>query len=444
LKATGKILTGNVEIPLNDPAQHKYTLLANPYTSQISYSAFQAANPKLNNKMWTYSPFGNSNYTTYSAGIIANGASGYDNVYGDYLAVGQAFFVEANSGGTVIFQEPHKVNGKIPNNKYFGTTVNKLIRIGLKSTADKLLDEVVLRFNANAVKGYDSSVDAASLSSASQTLSIIKDSVALAIATLPDNNLMDTAHLGITSTTSGGYKLFFSDYIQIDSSVSILLRDKFLNLTQDIRLNQTYNFNITADTLSKGNNRFELISKKISAILPVKFINFTAEQDKNGVTLSWKIANEQNIATYTIESSSDGVYFKQITQTKATGANSYSVLVDNPTQSTNYYRIKATDNNGTISYSQIAVLITHYSSLITLYPNPLVGTSFNLNLGNAAAGKYKVNIFDKIGKLVYVGILNHSADSNKIDMGKQLASGSYTVSVLGENGKTYAAELEVR
>ena len=446
LKATGRILTGNVEIALNNPAVHKYTLLANPYTSQISYTAFQASNPNINNKMWTYSPYGNSNYTTYSAGVIANGASGYDNTFGDRLAMGQAFYVEANSSGTVVFQESHKVNGRIPNNKYFGTALNKIIRIGMKSTDDKLLDEVVLRYNPNAVKGYDSSVDAVSLSSASQTLSILKDSVSLAIATMPDNKLRDTTHLGITSSVSGTYKLFFSDYAQIDSSVSILLRDKFLNTTQDIRSNQIYNFNITSDTLSKGKNRFELISKVNSVILPVKFISVNAVQDKNGVTVNWKIKNEQSVTEYAVESSADGVNFTQIAQTKATGANNYNVLVENPTQSITHYRIKANDNNGSMTYSNIVKLTTNHSPLTTIgiYPNPLVGTSFNLILGNVAAGKYKVSIFDKLGKIVYVGILNHSTNSDKIDLGKQLASGSYTVSVLSENGTNYAAELEVR
>jgi hypothetical protein len=36
------------------------------------------------------------------------------------LTSGQAFFVEANTNGNVVFNESNKVDNQIPNTQYFG------------------------------------------------------------------------------------------------------------------------------------------------------------------------------------------------------------------------------------------------------------------------------------------------------------------------------------
>ena len=86
LSASGTITTGAKAVSLYDTTVSKFTLIGNPYPSQISFTAFQAGNSsKVYNNMWTFSPYGGGgNYTTFSNGVIANGATGYDNTHGDY------------------------------------------------------------------------------------------------------------------------------------------------------------------------------------------------------------------------------------------------------------------------------------------------------------------------------------------------------------------------
>ena len=430
LNETGAVTIGDVgSITLNDPAVHPFTLLANPYPCPLSFSAFQADNSIINNNMWTYSPFGNGNYTTYSNGVIANAATGYDNTSGNYIASGQAFFVQANTAGSVTFKEAHKTTGSIPNTQYFGNSANQLIRIGLKAAADNnLLDEIVVRYNSNGSSSYTPGWDASSLSSATQSLASLKGTKRLAIATHPMIADIDATQLAVKSSSVGTYRLSFSDYQGLDNSQSITLVDKFLGTIKDIRTNNQYDFNITSDTASMGNSRFVVLVG--AAILPVNFTAITAIKAGEKVNVQWQIANETNIASYEVERSSNGTIFNKITTKKVAGANSYLIEDANlPSNITTlYYRIKAIGTDGTTKYSSIAKLTTNNLQLTTIaiYPNP-VQRKLNITLSNAATGNYDVRITNVTGKQVYHK-LGASVSSNMLTLdASSFASGVYVL-----------------
>ena len=436
LSATGVPTTGDVVIALNDTAIHKYTLLANPYPSQISFSAFKSSNAGINNKMWTYSPFGNNNYTTYSAGVIANGASGYDNVHGDYLAIGQAFFAEANSNGNVTFKENHKVNGTIPNTQYFGATINKIIRVGFKSASDDLLDEVVIRCHPQGTIEYNPMLDAASLNSGNQTLTINKKGLVLAIATLPDNNEVDTVPLGVKSNAGGSYKLFFSDYTQLDSTVTIALRDKYLNTIQDMRLNQTYAFNITGDTMSQGKNRFEIILKANSTTLPINVIHVVASETNNVVLLKWNVKNAQHTVCYQVERSADGIHYETVGSVKVSDASNYS-FKDNQIilGTTIYYRIKSIAEDGSCRYSNIASLAFSASKpQLSIYPNP-VKDNLSILLSDNFTDTYRLRVLTVEGKEVLgTKMVTGNGKTLNLPLHENLAGGVYWVELTDSKG----------
>ena len=441
LSVTGTVTSGAQTYTLYDTSLSKYTLLGNPYPSQISFSAFQAANSsKTYNKMWTYSPFGIGNYTTYSNGIIANAATGFDNTNGDRIASGQAFFVEATqagSNGTVTFQESHKVSAGIPNTQYFGTTSNKLLRVSLQSTSNSLLDEVVLRFNAQGTKStYNPEWDAESFDNSSQVIKIVKAGMSLSIATLPDSLAVDTAQLDVTSTSNGTFQLSFSDYQGIDPATKITLLDNFLGTTQDVRTNPVYVFNVTSNTASQGSSRFQVVFSGASP-LPVSFANISATKNTDGVAVQWSMANQSNIGSYNVERSDDGTNFSDIASTKATTASAYSIEDANipTTATTMYYRIKSIGNDGSTKYSSIAKLTIHNSHLtaLTIFPNP-VQDKLNITFGTATNGTYKVRIITVAG----VEALNKAgiaANANTISIdASSLASGLYMIELTDAKG----------
>jgi len=440
LNATGTLTTGNLSATLYDTTLSKYTLLANPYPSQLSFSAFQTSNSaKVYNKMWTYSPFGSGNYTTYLNGIIANGATSYDNTTGNYIASGQAFFVEATqagSAGTVTFNESHKTNGPIPNTQYFGATENKLIRISLQAASDSsLLDEVVVRFNSEGSAVYNPYADAHSFSAANQTLVSLKGTNRLAIATHPDIVDTDTTQLGISSKSTGAFRLLFSDYQALDNAKTITLIDNFLGTTQDVRANQTYTFNVTSDTASMGNRRFEIIIGGTNP-LPVSFTSIAATKNTDGVSVNWSVANQLNIANYEVERSTDGSTFATIATTKATNASSYSTEDKSIPADANtlYYRIKSIGENGNFKYSNVALLkLSNIKYQLSIYPNP-VQNKLNISLGTLTNGTYKVRIITVAGVEAFskTGI---AANGNTITINaSNLASGVYMLELTDQLG----------
>ncbi len=438
LSATGTVTTGDLTVALNNPSVYAFTLLANPYPSQISFTAFQASNSNINGTMWTYNPTGNGNYTTYSNGIIVNGATSFDNTSGNYIASGQAFFVQANAAGTVTFHESHKTSGALPNTKYFGTTVNKMVRVALKDEKDSsVLDEIVVRYNSNGSEVYTQGWDASSLSSGSQALASVKGTKRLAIATHSDAATADTTKLYVKSTSVGAFKLSFSDFKDIDNAKAIILVDKFLGTKQDIRANQVYDFKVTSDTTSVGYNRFEVIvGGTNTSALPVSFTAISATKAGNAVNVKWNTAKETNIASYEVERSSNGVAFTTINSTKAEAATSYAIEDASipATASTLYYRIKAIGTDGTTEYSAIAKLSTHNSSLstISIYPNP-VKTALNITLGSTN-GNYDVRIATIAGQQVF-GKSGATLTNGKLTLdASNFASGVYVLELVDAKG----------
>jgi len=433
LSATGTLTTGDLSFILNDTAIHKYTLLANPYQSPISFTALQASNgSKINNKMWTYSPFGNGNYTSYSSGVIANGVSGYDNTHGDFIAIGQAFFVETNGNGNITFHESHKTNGTIPNTQYFGTAVNPMYRIGLKSNVDStLLDEIVVRYDKMGTKAYNPANDVVSFNAGNQVLVTIKDNNnRLAIATHPLVAGFDTARLEISSASNGIFNLSFQNE-GIDNVQSFLLIDHLLDSLHDFSSHPNYQFNITSNTASKGDNRFEVIIKNNNSVLEVNPISLSVNQNEAGASIRWAIINQTNIQSYSIERSISNSQFAEIGKVAATSDNNYSVEDNHLPDTTNtfFYRIKAIENDGRYQYSNTTKLTTNHLPLITIYPNPVKGNYTNLIIDKLQIGNYNLTIYNNVGaKVAETKVLYDGSTKNyQVDLSACKVSGNYCI-----------------
>ncbi len=112
--------------------------------------------------------------------------------------------------------------------------------------------------------------------------------------------------------------------------------------------------------------------KTLSGVLPVQWltVNGNLNSQKQAV-ISWKV-QENNIAGYEIEKSTDGIHFNKITgiSSNGDGQNSYQLTESTILSGTAYYRIKQIDLSGRFGYSQVIRLSTSTTGLITVYPNP--------------------------------------------------------------------------
>jgi hypothetical protein len=120
--------------------------------------------------------------------------------------------------------------------------------------------------------------------------------------------------------------------------------------------------------------------------LPVELIDFRASASPTGVHLVWETASEAGSAYFAVERSADVVHFAEIGREKAAGHSSsllrYRFTDPAPPAGTNYYRLKATDLDGTFAYSSVVHAIPSPLALtMRVYPVPVSrGEPFTVQL----------------------------------------------------------------
>ena len=77
---------------------------------------------------------------------------------------------------------------------------------------------------------------------------------------------------------------------------------------------------------------------------------------------------------------------------------------------------------------------------VSVYPNPVSGTSFTLTVANLAGGSYTVQLTSAAGEVVCSQPLSLTggAASQKVTMKRSLSCGVYLLTVVGQNGAAAA------
>lgn len=86
-------------------------------------------------------------------------------------------------------------------------------------------------------------------------------------------------------------------------------------------------------------------------VLPVKFQSFSNQQTGTVNKLTWVMSDETGAFSYAVQRSSDQKTFSTLTTIKPTGGKTYSYTDDGKGASIFYYRIAATDQSTTVTYS---------------------------------------------------------------------------------------------
>ena len=108
----------------------------------------------------------------------------------------------------------------------------------------------------------------------------------------------------------------------------------------------------------------------VTDAFPLKRLSFTAKKQEKTNLLNWKTSQEINVDRFEVERSNNGRVFSKIGAVKA-GSLNYTFADNTPLATTNYYRLKMLDKDGSFTYSPIRSLSNYNSSLtITLFPNP--------------------------------------------------------------------------
>jgi hypothetical protein len=117
---------------------------------------------------------------------------------------------------------------------------------------------------------------------------------------------------------------------------------------------------------------FTLGSIDFSSPLPVKWLTTNANLNiSKQAVITWKV-QENNVATYDIQKSNNGINFTTIgnVTSKGNGENNYAFTDAEKVEGKIYYRILQKDNDGRITYSNVMLLNVTPTNTITVYPNP--------------------------------------------------------------------------
>ncbi len=169
----------------------------------------------------------------------------------------------------------------------------------------------------------------------------------------------------------------------------------------------------------------------VGSPLPVTFTSLTGSIRSGRAQLSWNIADEVNVDHYEVEESADGRRFQALTQVDAASRSSYQANDAQLNLGANYYRVKAVDIDGKLTYSKIIRLENgSVDQQIRVYPNPSQG---ELTLGlNIAAGSYQIRVINAVGQTVHQQSLTHEGGSRSLPLAlPKLNAGIYQVEVRG-------------
>lgn len=340
----------------------------------------------------------------------------------------------------------------------------------LKLTIDQYnYDDIAIAFDSAATTKYNYNLDSEYLpgiDAPEGLFSLSSDNVPLSINIVPLPKQQPLViRLGTAVKYSGLLTLERTELDSIPPIYEIWLMDKYKKDSLDLRANANYVLNVDKnDTASFGSNRFSVVIRQNPA-LGVHLLSFNAAKEATGAQMSWTVENEQNYTGFSVERSTDGgANFSSVGSSTSNGAGAYSFTDPTPPPALNEYRLKITDLNGTVTYSNTITLIYGTSiniitNNITIYPNP-AGNSIHLlvsqnssgtavglapsqngipsPLTSAVAGSvsYSVKIIDIRGTVVQNSSASSKSWQNNVG---GLAPGTYIVTVVNNSDSKLVA-----
>lgn len=436
----GNVNQGTVDVNVDYfVGADNYNLIGNPYPCPIDlknvvmsdgssfaskYATVYLYNPKLQTSSSTISGGGFSAIpTSFFPPTIIVPSMG-------------AFYVKADANRTIRFQETAKTTSTAL--AMFGTSTSPRLKLNI-STATTFMDEVYVGFNKTSTANGNDFYDADKLANSTLDFySIAANKKALAIDFRSDAFTDSTIQLGIRTNAQNQYKISLSEFADMPS-LKLVLKDKLLKKETTLtNVGDGYSFDITADTATKGDYRFELALRANSTtVLPVELSNFSAQlQANNQVAVSWLSSNEVNLASYHVQRSIDGINFSTIANVTPKGTSNYQITDDITAANlpnTIYYRLETVDKDGSKSYSSIVIVTVANNTKLRLniYPNP-VSTTLKVQVTTLKAGAATIIITDVQGKILVKQTSQLALGTSQVAVDiASLARGNYLMQISG-------------
>ena len=432
-----------------------WSMIANPYLCPVLWNDGSLINSNASGTGGVYNNVGTNDVdATYYYLDPTNGATGKyisctsagcSNGTKAEIQSGQSiFFRGLSSTPSVLFKETNKV----PDHKkqgVFGISTISTLPVVLNRKIDATLgyqkvDMSTLYFNKN-YSNTVSTEDGEKIVGAADNIYFKEAVTNLGVDGRNIPTAKDVIPVELNKVSKADYQLVIDgSAYSVTGYMPILVDSYKKSITGLTGSAITYSF--TVDTADKASyvGRFSIAFKATS--LPISNIIVTAKQVTSGVNVSWTAIGATATTSYTVEKSTDGASFTTLATTTVTN------YVDNNATGTVYYRIKATDVDGSVSYSNTAKLTINSSLLATVnvYPNPMVGKTLNVAFIGVTKGKYTVTLSNILGQQVHSEVITHTGGTatHGVTTGI-LAKGVYQLKVISKenNNEIYQASIEV-
>lgn len=180
-------------------------------------------------------------------------------------------------------------------------------------------------------------------------------------------------------------------------------------------------------------------------VLPLTNLKFKGSLKDDKSVLQWSLSEDENIATYEIEYSENGISFKTIGKVAAKDngqINNYEFTdVTNLFSSVRYYRIKIIQKGGSSTHSGIIRLNVEGLD-IQVVPNPF-DKDLNVQLQLKATETVRIQLIDFSGREVFSSSEQLSAGSHSISLRApaKLAKGMYLLEIKAGNNHVFQKKV---
>lgn len=462
LKGKGS-LKEEPSVLLTVPGQ-SHVLVGNPFVSPLNFKSLYADNA---NVIEPYYWIWQATLGTGTGGYVLvqpNGSGGYEAIPSGttvgattdpVIGTGEGFFVVPKQGavlpGTLVIQQKHKSSGTPLVNAFrtAGQALPKLrINVLAAGNGEKnLLDGVMARFDGSfANAGYA----IAKAPNSGENLSIQRNGRDLIVASsgLPKEG--DTLRLRLWNLTAREYSLELKAAQFAGTGLSAVLYDKYLRKEMPVDLRdqaQFFNFSVTADAASKDPLRFSVIFRSNTS-LPLQLGSAAATQVGRDVWISWRMENESGVQDYRVEKSADGTTFQVLTDRTAgkTAAPASYTAVDDKPFAMGYYRVRIKGTNGETQYSQLLkVQMRNGAETMAVFPNPVSGGSFTLQLLNKPRGAYTLSLYNVAGLKVMRKLVQHGGGTvlETISIPGTVTAGNYVLELADPANRKEVIKLTI-
>ncbi|MBI5372500.1 MAG: T9SS type A sorting domain-containing protein [Sphingobacteriales bacterium] len=174
--------------------------------------------------------------------------------------------------------------------------------------------------------------------------------------------------------------------------------------------------------------------------LAVKFTGVKAYTDGSRNRVEWTNRTESGVRSYTVEKSTDAISYQALDELAARSnagtKEEYRVMDANPA-ATEFYRIKATEFSGVVSYSEVVRVVRNDAGTgsFSIYPNPVVHQQFTVQLSAPAGERFRLALYNSSGSEVFRTRLDHPGGNaaQTVELPAQLPAGIYYLRLSGNS-----------